>query len=65
METAGILGVIGVIDGTHTKIIVPFQDGDVFVNRKKLHSINTQIVFDARDNILDIVGKWLGSTHDS
>ena len=32
---------------------------------KKLHSINTQIVFDACYNILDIVAKWPGSTHDS
>ena len=36
-----------------------------FVNQKKLHSINTQIVFDACYNILDIVVKWPGSTHDS
>ncbi|KAK0139070.1 Copper-transporting ATPase 2 [Merluccius polli] len=40
-------------------------DEDVFVNRKKVHSINTQIVFDATFYILD-VAKWpAGSTHDS
>ncbi|KAK0135725.1 putative nuclease HARBI1 [Merluccius polli] len=40
-------------------------DEDVFVNRKKVAyiSINTQIVFDATFNILD-VAKWPGSTHD-
>ncbi|KAK0147928.1 putative nuclease HARBI1 [Merluccius polli] len=27
--------------------------------------INTQIVFDATFNILDVVAKWPGSTHDS
>ena len=53
MEIAGIPGVIGDIDGRHIKIIAPSQDEDVFVNRKKLHSINIQIVFDARYNILD------------
>ncbi|KAK0153092.1 hypothetical protein N1851_005226 [Merluccius polli] len=38
---------------------------DVFVNRKKVHSINTQIAFDATFNILDVVAKWpAGSTHD-
>ncbi|KAK0135726.1 putative nuclease HARBI1 [Merluccius polli] len=38
---------------------------DVFVNRKNVHSINTQIVFDATFNILDVVAKWpAGSTHD-
>lgn len=65
MEIAGIPGVIGVIDGTHIKIIAPCQDEDVFVNRKKFHSINTQVVFDAHFMILDIVAKWPGSTHDS
>ena len=53
MEIAGIPGVIGDIDGRHIKIIAPSQDEDVFVNRKQLHSINIQIVFDARYNILD------------
>ena len=36
-----------------------------YVNWKKLHSINTQIVFDTCYNILDIVAKWPGSTQDS
>ena len=65
MEIAGIPGVTGAIDGTHVKIIAPSQDEDAFVSWKKLHSINAQIVFDTRYNILDIVGKWPGSTHDS
>ncbi|KAK0149146.1 hypothetical protein N1851_010331 [Merluccius polli] len=38
-------------------------DEDVFLNRKKVHSINTQIAFDATFYILD-VAKWPGSTHD-
>ncbi|XP_052806504.1 putative nuclease HARBI1 [Mya arenaria] len=29
------------------------------------HSINTQIVFDGRDNIIDIVERWPGATHGS
>ena len=58
-------GVVSAIDGTHIKIIAPSKDEDVFVNRKKVHSINTQIVFDATFNILDVVAKWpAGSTHD-
>ncbi|KAK0141730.1 Cilia- and flagella-associated protein 221 [Merluccius polli] len=44
--------------------ITPSKDEDVFVNRKKVHSINTQIVFDATFYILD-AAKWPGSTHDS
>ena len=46
-----IAGMPGAIDGTHIKIIAPSKDEDVFVNRKKVHSINTQIVFDANFNI--------------
>ena len=65
MAIAGMPGVVGAIDGTHIKIIAPSIDEDVFVNRKKLHSINTQIVFDATFNIIDVVAKWPGSTHDS
>ena len=37
----------------------------MFFNRKKVHSINTQVVFDANFNILDVVAKWPGATHDS
>ena len=52
---------IGAIDGMHIKIIAPSQDEDIFVNWKKLHSFNKQIVFDACYNILDIVVKWPGT----
>ena len=51
MAVAGMPGVVGAIDGTHIKIIAPSKDEDVFVNRKKVHSINTQVVFDANFNI--------------
>lgn len=53
------------IDETHIQIIAFSQDEYVFGNRLKFHSINTQIVFDARYTILDIVTKWPGSTHNS
>ncbi|KAK0134291.1 putative nuclease HARBI1 [Merluccius polli] len=57
-------GVVGAVDGTHIQIIAPSKDEDVFVNRKNVHSINTQIVFDATFYILD-VAKWpAGSTRD-
>ena len=51
MAIAGNPGVVGAIDGTHIKIIAPSKDEDMFVNRKKVHSINTQVVFDANFNI--------------
>ncbi|KAK0143408.1 putative nuclease HARBI1 [Merluccius polli] len=50
-------GVVGAVDGTHIQIIAPSKDEDVFVNR-------TKIVVDATFNILDVVAKWPGSTHD-
>ena len=50
-EIAAMPGVVGAIDGTHMKIIAPSKDEDVFVNRKKVHSINTQVVFDSNFNI--------------
>ncbi|KAK9976517.1 hypothetical protein ABG768_021722 [Culter alburnus] len=65
MDIAGLPGVVGVIDGTHVRIIAPSEDEHAYVNRKKIHSINTQIVFDASYTILDIVAKWPGATHDS
>ncbi|KAK0155270.1 putative nuclease HARBI1 [Merluccius polli] len=46
MAIAGMAGVVGAVDGTHIQIIAPSKDEDVFVNRKKVHSINTQIAFD-------------------
>ena len=56
---------VGATDGTHIQITAPSIDEDVFVNSKKVHSINTQIAFDATFNILDVVAKWpAGSTHD-
>uniref|UniRef100_A0AAZ1XUX0 Putative nuclease HARBI1 n=1 Tax=Oreochromis aureus TaxID=47969 RepID=A0AAZ1XUX0_OREAU len=65
MDIAGFHGVVGVIDGTHGRIIAPSEDEAVFVNRRNFHSINVQIVFNAACKILDIVAKWPGSTHDA
>jgi len=56
--------VVGAFDGTHIKMISPSVGEDVFVNRKKVHS-NTQVVFDANFNILDVVAKRPGSAHDA
>ena len=37
-------GVIGVIDGTHIKIRVQEKKPEVYINRKKVHSLNVQVV---------------------
>ena len=64
-EVAGFPEAIGAIDGTHIKIVAPHEYEAEYVNRKKYHSINVQVVFDARYHIIDVVAKWPGSVHDA
>ena len=42
-EDSGIPNVIGVIDGTHIRIRAPMKHPEVYVNRKKFHSLNVQV----------------------
>ncbi|OXU17987.1 hypothetical protein TSAR_016837, partial [Trichomalopsis sarcophagae] len=37
-------GVIGAVDGTHTRITVPRNDSQSYINHKGVHSIQLQIV---------------------
>ncbi|XP_053389553.1 putative nuclease HARBI1 [Mercenaria mercenaria] len=62
---AGFPKVVGVIDGTHIKILAPSEEEDIFVNRKGYRSINVQVVFDAFDRNEEFVARWPGSTHDN
>ncbi|CAJ1057880.1 putative nuclease HARBI1 [Xyrichtys novacula] len=62
---AGFPNVIGAIDCTHVAIKAPSLDEYAYVNRKGVHSINVQIICDAQMNLLNIVARWPGSTHDS
>ena len=39
----GIPGVIGLIDATHICIRAPEDEPDVYINRKKFHSLNVQV----------------------
>lgn len=55
---------IGCIDGTHVPICPPSRIEYIFRNRKSTHSLNIQVVCDAK-NITDIVAKFPGSTHDA
>ncbi|KAK3849766.1 hypothetical protein Pcinc_003442 [Petrolisthes cinctipes] len=64
-QIAGFPGVIGTIDGTHVRITAPKEFEAEYVNRKRYHSINVQVVFDATYRILDIVARWPGSVHDA
>ncbi|KAK4294822.1 hypothetical protein Pmani_032580 [Petrolisthes manimaculis] len=65
MAISNFPGIVGTIDGTHIRIVAPKEYEEEYVNRKNYHSINTQIVFDAKYKILDVVANWPGSTHDA
>ncbi|XP_053407668.1 putative nuclease HARBI1 isoform X1 [Mercenaria mercenaria] len=62
---AGFPNVVGVVDGTQIRIQGPTEHEEDYVNRKGFHSINVQMICDARFMILDVVAKWPGSVHDS
>ncbi|XP_045106664.1 putative nuclease HARBI1 [Portunus trituberculatus] len=50
---------------TETLDALPSQFEAEYVNRKRYHSINVQVVFDAKYRIIDLEAKWPGSVHDS
>ena len=64
---SGFPGAIGAVDGTHVPLdcsrLAPNEH--IYVNRKGIHSINVQLICDPRYNILNVVARWAGSTHDS
>ncbi|XP_018007920.1 putative nuclease HARBI1 [Hyalella azteca] len=62
---AGFPRVIGAIDGSHIPIKAPTEDEEIYVNRKKFHSINIQVVCDAQRVIINYDVKYPGSTHDA
>ena len=62
----GFPNTIGIIDGRHIRIATPAGDRERnFVNRKLQHTINCQIICDSKYNILNLVAKWPGITHDA
>ncbi|XP_052242384.1 putative nuclease HARBI1 [Dreissena polymorpha] len=62
---ANFANVVGVVDGTQVQIQAPHVNEDAYVNRMGYHSINTQVIFNGQDRLIDIVARWPGSTHDS
>ncbi|XP_068899831.1 putative nuclease HARBI1 isoform X2 [Tenebrio molitor] len=58
--------VVGALDCTHIKIKSPGgEDAEIYRNRKDFFSINVQAICDSDNNFLDVVARWLGSSHDS
>lgn len=64
-QLSRLSGIVGVIDGTHVRIVAPKEYEAEYVNRKGQHTINVQVVFDKNYKFLDIVAQWPGSVHDS
>ncbi|KAK5639252.1 hypothetical protein RI129_011744 [Pyrocoelia pectoralis] len=63
-------GVIGCIDCTHVAIVPPKKDDleypeYLYVNRKRYHSINVQLICDSDLKILHVNARFPGSTNDA
>ena len=64
-EEGGFPGIIGVVDGTHIRIRAPEKEPEAYINRKKFHSINVQLVCDDNMVFTHVLAGWPGSVHDS
>ncbi|CAB4019672.1 Hypothetical predicted protein [Paramuricea clavata] len=58
----GFPRIIGVIDGTHIRIRAPTKDPVAYINRKKFHSLNTQVVCDDNMIFRDVLVGWPAAT---
>ena len=57
---------VGAIDGTHTRILTPATESkNDNYNRKKRHTINTQVVVAANLMFLDVATAFPGCMHDA
>lgn len=57
--------VLGAIDCTHVALRAPRIGEASFRNRKSYHSLNVQVICDARQRIMSVVSKFPGSCHDA
>lgn len=65
-QTAKFIRAIGCMDCTHIKIqSYGKKESELYRNRKGWFSFNVQVVVNAKLEIIDIVARWPGSTHDS
>ncbi|XP_069502377.1 putative nuclease HARBI1 [Ambystoma mexicanum] len=62
---AGMPNVIGVLDCSHMELVVQHAVELVYRIRKQYHSINVQMVRNARKMITHCCARYPGSTHDS
>ncbi|XP_052809183.1 putative nuclease HARBI1 [Mya arenaria] len=65
-DVAGFPCVIGLIDGTHVRVMKPSKEQERrFINRKGFPSINMMAVCDETGKFMSINAVWPGSAHDS
>ncbi|XP_018367579.1 PREDICTED: putative nuclease HARBI1, partial [Trachymyrmex cornetzi] len=65
-QIAKFINVIGCVDCTHIKVeSCGGRENELYRNRKGFFSLNIQVVVNARLEIIDIVARWPGSTHDA
>lgn len=65
-QTARFIRVVGCIDCKHVKVgSFGGNDAEIYRNRKGCFSINVQVICNAHLEIIDIVARWPGSTHDA
>ena len=62
---AAFPGVVGCVDGTQVRIQAPTLQEYEYVNRKRYHSLNIQLICNVECKIINCVVKWPGSTHDA
>ncbi|XP_061182280.1 putative nuclease HARBI1 [Saccostrea echinata] len=65
IKIAGFPNALGCVDGTFVRIMTPSNNEQDFVNRKGYHSLNVQMVCDAKFRFTSICANWPGSVHDS
>jgi hypothetical protein len=57
--------VLGAIDGKHIRIVAPHNHPQVYINRKKFHSIVLQGICASNLQFLHVVAGLPGSVHDA
>lgn len=57
--------VLGCVDGTHISINAPHDDADAYLNRKKYHSVQLQVICDNKKKFTDVFTGYPGSVHDA
>nr|XP_055057063.1 putative nuclease HARBI1 [Misgurnus anguillicaudatus] len=64
-QIARIPNVKGAIDCTHVRLKPPSVNEYAYINRKNYHSVNVQLICNARLCLLNAVARWPEGTHDA